>query len=78
MKAFNFAHTILHLHAVVSLTCAPSTAERIGVLGKQQAVGELIHVHFLFLFYSFIYLWLCWVFVAMHGLSLVASSGAPV
>ena len=27
------------------------------------------------LFYLFIYFWLCWVFVAMHGLSLVVASG---
>ena len=27
------------------------------------------------LFYSFIYFWLCWVFIAAHGLSLVAASG---
>ena len=26
-------------------------------------------------FYSFIYLWLCWVFVSVRGLSLVAASG---
>ena len=26
-------------------------------------------------FYLFIYLWLCWVFVSVHGLSLVAASG---
>ena len=28
-----------------------------------------------FKFYLFIYLWLCWVFVAAHGLFLVAASG---
>ena len=30
--------------------------------------------HFLFI-YLFIYLWLCWVFVSVQGLSLVAASG---
>ena len=28
-----------------------------------------------FFFYKFIYFWLCWVFVAARGLSLVATSG---
>ena len=30
---------------------------------------------FFFKFYLFIYLWLCWVFVSVRGLSLVAASG---
>ena len=30
---------------------------------------------FFFLIYLFIYLWLCWVFVSVQGLSLVAASG---
>ena len=30
---------------------------------------------FFFFFNLFIYFWLCWVFVAVHGLSLVAVSG---
>ena len=35
-----------------------------------------VHVCFLLLFYLFIYLfWLCWVFVSVRGLSLVAASG---
>ena len=29
----------------------------------------------IFFFYKFIYLWLHWVFVAAHGLTLVAESG---
>ena len=33
---------------------------------------------FLFKIYLFIYFWLCWVFVAAHGLSLVAASGGFV
>ena len=36
----------------------------------------LIELHlFFFKFYLFIYLWLCWVFVSVRGLSLVAASG---
>ena len=31
--------------------------------------------HLLFYFILFIYLWLCWVFVSVRGLSLVAASG---
>ena len=34
------------------------------------------HLNFYFLFYLFIYyLWLCWVFVSVQGLSLVVASG---
>ena len=33
------------------------------------------HVLFFFKFYLFIYLWLCWVFVSVRGLSLVVASG---
>ena len=42
---------------------------------------SLIHFEFIYLFifkifiYLFIYLWLCWVFVSVRGLSLVAASG---
>ena len=32
------------------------------------------YLFFFFLFSLFVYLWLCWVFVAAHGLSLVAAS----
>ena len=35
---------------------------------------SLGHLHSLFI-YLFIYLWLCWVFVSVRGLSLVAASG---
>ena len=31
--------------------------------------------HSFFFFYLFIYLWLCWVFVSVRGLSVVAASG---
>ena len=48
---------------------------------------SLIHLEFIFvygvsecsnfiLFYLFIYLWLCWVFVSVRGLSPVAASGS--
>ena len=42
--------------------------------------GNPKNVFFFFFFfnksiYLFIYFWLCWVFVAVHGLSLVATSG---
>ena len=30
---------------------------------------------FIYLFLNFIYFWLCWVFVAVRGLSLVTASG---
>ena len=33
---------------------------------------------FVFLIYLFIYFWLCWIFVAVHGLSLVAASSATL
>ena len=33
---------------------------------------------FFFNFYLFIYLWLCWVFVSVRGLSLVVASGGPL
>ena len=45
------------------------------------SVNGLCEVHlffwafFLFLRFNFIYFWLHWVFVAVHGLSLVAASG---
>ena len=29
-------------------------------------------------FFNFIYFWLCWVFIAVHRLSLVAASGATL
>ena len=34
--------------------------------------------HFLKKFYLFIYLWQCWVFVSVRGLSLVAEVGATL
>ena len=35
----------------------------------------LIDFFFLIFFFKFIYLWLCWVFVSVRGLSLVVASG---
>ena len=37
--------------------------------------GCISFFFFFFKFYLFIYLWLCWVFVSVRGLSLVAASG---
>ena len=39
-----------------------------------QDLMRVFLVLFLFI-YLFIYLWLCWVFVSVHGLSLVVASG---
>ena len=37
---------------------------------------ETLHYYYYFFnFYLFIYLWLCWIFVSVRGLSLVAASG---
>ena len=42
---------------------------------SELSVMELVH-SFIYLFiYLFIYFWLCWVFVSVWGLSLVAASG---
>ena len=39
-------------------------------------ISEFIKLYtFFFLLYLFIYFWLCWVFVSVQGLSLVAASG---
>ena len=42
-----------------------------------EAFGNVWGVLFIYLF-LFIYFWLCWVFVAVRGLSLVAMSGATL
>ena len=40
------------------------------------SLRETIHGAFIYLFiYLFIYFWLCWIFVSVRGLSLVAASG---
>ena len=55
----------------------PTTLAVSGSVGKQPHLLSL-RVFFCFLFLSiclFIYLWLCWIFVSVRGLSPVASSG---
>ena len=50
----------------------------ISVLFSTFSIFAMHQNHLFFLkkiFYLFIYLWLCWVFVSMRGLSLVAASG---
>ena len=56
---------------------------RIRELGLSYNFGEsstgrwwIIPLSYFFKFIWFIYFWLCWVFVAAHGLTLVAGSGA--
>ena len=45
--------------------------------GQEETLGvaDLFIIFFFFLINLFIYFWLRWVFVAVHGLSLVAASG---
>ena len=42
---------------------------------KKKINSGFLGEHFFFNFYLFIYLWLCWVFVSVRGLSLVVASG---
>ena len=43
---------------------------------KEQVIYKLAFYFYFYLFkHYFIYLWLCWVFVAVRGLSLVVASG---
>ena len=37
--------------------------------------GHLLFYYYYYYYYLFIYFWLCWVFVSVRGLSLVAASG---
>ena len=37
-------------------------------------VKVILFIYFILFIYLFIYLWLCWVFVSVRGLSLVAAS----
>ena len=51
------------------------------VTGKRESVKRKRHSFtnsFFFFFNLFIYLWLCWVFVSVRGLSLVVASGGPL
>ena len=43
-----------------------------GAVAREERAGSCIPT---FLFYLFIYLWLCWIFLSVRGLSLVAASG---
>ena len=43
--------------------------------GQEVETDEKVLLIYLFKFILFIYFWLCWVFVAERGLSLVAASG---
>ena len=45
------------------------------ILYPQYFVCGVSWIPFFFFFFNFIYLWLCWVFVSVRGLSLVAASG---
>ena len=44
---------------------------------KKYDVLVLLLPHIVCFFKKFIYLWLCWVFVSVRGLSLVVASGGP-
>ena len=54
---------------ILQLAAWPPTISQIG-----KSISHLFFFLIIFLF-SFIYLWLCWVFVSVRGLSLVAASG---
>ena len=45
---------------------------------KEVCVQQGLGFFFLIFIYLFVYLWLCWVFVSVRGLSLVAASGGPL
>ena len=53
----------------------PRSLSTKGVLGDSTPSHLFNILFFFFKFYLFIYLWLCWVFVSVRGLSLVAASG---
>ena len=58
----------------------PQSIQGIKRTGNSKYVGKykmyFSHfINFFFNFYLFIYFWLCWVFVSVQGLSLVAASG---
>ena len=43
--------------------------------GMLHQISSFFLKQFLYFYYLFIYFWLCWVFVSVQGLSLVAASG---
>ena len=57
----------------------PKAVTRCGEFCLSPRVSLFFFLNFFLLFfifiYLFIYLWLCWVFVSVRGLSLVAASG---
>ena len=54
---------------------APTPQADLNVLPFETQVYLLCAFMFLLFFFYFIYFWLCWVFIAVWGLSLVAASG---
>ena len=51
--------------------CLEEGSARYGVMGQSHPLP-------IFFFNLFIYLWLCWVFFSVRGLSLVVASGATL
>ena len=45
------------------------------VIVIKYACHKIYHLNHFYFIYLFIYFWLCWVFVSVRGLSLVAASG---
>ena len=66
---------ILYLHEIILISCDSLQ------FNKETPIFNNVGFFFYFLFFKinlfilFIYFWLCWVFVAVHGLSLVVASG---
>ena len=53
----------------------PRSRGKVWKPGQEVETDEKVLLIYLFKFILFIYFWLCWVFVAERGLSLVAASG---
>ena len=64
----------LHTHVPVYVLVCALTAPLCTVQGGCVHTCSLMHFFFKYI-YLFIYFWLCWVFVAARGLSLVVASG---
>ena len=69
-----------HAHCFRNLLSAEKSFKDYEAPGKGEKILEKFsckgYVSFIYLFiYLFIYFWLCWVFVSVRGLSLVAASG---